>query len=228
MVQSTILNAVVYNDNISTQRPRDQKNIIIYHFRRGTKDILIICILLTVTIFSSMSCSQYDSPTSPEDDANVIYSTSFENNGTPSFEGWRFSDSSATNFFTFSNDVPPNSGNWSLELRADTTKKKHTLSIRKQIAFPSGRRFILSFAVKTAESGQGTISGTVDFSVWSKGTTAGWYTSQALFQQWKTIVVDPVFINGTADSIGLDLYVLRGQQEDRVWYDNFKIQAFPK
>ena len=87
--------------------------------------------------------------------------SSFEVAGAPSFDSWELEDSSAIHYFSFSHDVPPNSGNWSLRVDLDSTAE-HSLTNTLNISTSTGNDFyILSYRAKCVGNANGEIWGSV-------------------------------------------------------------------
>jgi len=60
--------------------------------------------------------------TEPVINDSVLWSSSFEINGSPSLETWQVIDSSTAHSISFSSDVPPFSGRWSLSVPLDSSR----------------------------------------------------------------------------------------------------------
>ena len=76
--------------------------------------VSFLYVLFTLILYSQIGCKQ--SPVEPSTDYNLLSNGSFELNNTPTLEGWRFGNQQLTKL---SSDVPPNGGNWSLQLTSD-------------------------------------------------------------------------------------------------------------
>lgn len=69
-------------------------------------------ILVAVIAVGFYSCKKSgDTIVGPPNGVNLIANSSFESNGTPSFQGWQVND---TSLVRFSTDVPPDGGAWSI------------------------------------------------------------------------------------------------------------------
>ena len=100
----------------------------------------LMCLLLSV----ALNCSN-GGVTDPTDPDVLIYE-SFEKNGRPSLSGW-FPDDTTT-YIRFSQDVPPDGGNWSLAIRAGWAPEVVSVS-RKVSLLLGANRYQFSFWAKS-------------------------------------------------------------------------------
>lgn len=79
-----------------------------------TKAIRIFLVLLVVFAFILIECNKF--PVEPTSDTSLLLDVSFEEDHTPTLEGWRFGNPQLAQLV---NEAPPEGGNWSLQLTAD-------------------------------------------------------------------------------------------------------------
>lgn len=97
--------------------------------------------------FSFYGCSRdSQSLTGPIEDNNLIANSSFEINDVPSYQGWQFW-SNVQSSPTFSDDVPPSGGNWSIVL---SVGDRIGANLQTKVAAPvGGNRYRFSVWAKS-------------------------------------------------------------------------------
>lgn len=82
------------------------------------------------------------------DTTNAIFLSSFEQNGTPSLNGWNSWGSLSTSTYSFSDDVPIGGGNWSLQLKGAVHKDIGVIATIDLYPFDSLKNYIVTFWAK--------------------------------------------------------------------------------
>ncbi len=116
------------------------------------KKLLLIGLYLFVCCF--LSCENSVDPHNGSNE-DLIQNSSFEIDGNPSLNGWIYKSNFPTDtlYTTFSNDIPPSGGNWSVLLRVGDRQVKY---LQTKIAAPAGtNRYRLSVWAKGSLSEQG-------------------------------------------------------------------------
>jgi len=102
--------------------------------------VSVICLLLS----TALGCSN-GGITKPADDPNVLLFCSFEEERGPSLSGWV--PDRAPSHVSFSRDVPPNGGRWSLSI--DNTWKPSNMTVMRAVpALPGTTHYHFSFWAK--------------------------------------------------------------------------------
>jgi len=105
-------------------------------------------IILLSIVFAGLYGCKKDShtPTGPSEDKNLIVNSSFEMNGISSYQGWQFW-SNLLSSPTFSDDVPPEGGKWSIVL---SVGDRIGANLQTKVAAPvGGNRYKLSVWAKS-------------------------------------------------------------------------------
>lgn len=108
------------------------------------KSSFILFLIVITILYGCKKDSR--SPTEPNEDRNLIVNSSFEMNGIPSYQGWQFW-SNVQSSPTFSDDVPPAGGKWSIVL---SVGDRVGANLKTKIVAPVGsNRYILSVWAKS-------------------------------------------------------------------------------